>query len=124
MLRSWELRTASFPIATNRVRGRYDLRVTIKVTDGDAGKSAELQIRSHTRVTVKMSGSGYGRVSSKPEGLSCTTGVCSSSFADAETVPLAAEPKPGTQFGGWSGDCDGAGKVAVTGPMTCTAQFH
>jgi hypothetical protein len=115
---------ASFPITTNRVRGRSDLRVTVKVSDGDGTRSAELQIRSYTRVRVIMTGSGYGRVVSIPEGISCASGMCSASFADGESVQLAAEPTAGTAFGGWSGDCDGAGKVVVTGPMTCTAEFR
>jgi hypothetical protein len=115
---------ASFPISTNRVRGRYDMRVTVKVSDGDTSKSGELQIRSYTRVTVKMTGAGFGRVVSVPEGVTCTSGICSASFSDGETVQLSAQPKAGTQFGGWSGDCDSTGKVIVTGPMTCTAEFR
>jgi hypothetical protein len=115
--------TASFPITTNRIRGRHDLRVTIKVSDGDGDQSAELQIRSYTRVAVRMTGSGFGRVVSGPEGISCTTGICTSSFADGETVQLQAEPKPGSQFRGWSGDCDRTGRVTVTGPMMCVAEF-
>jgi hypothetical protein len=116
--------TASFPIATNRVRGRYDMHVTVKVSDGDTNKSAELPIRSYTRISVNMTGRGYGRVVSTPEGLNCITGICSASFSDGESVQLKAEPKAGTQFGGWSGDCAPAGKVIVTGPMTCSAEFR
>jgi hypothetical protein len=116
-------RMVSFPITIHRVRGRSDPRVTVKVSDGEGTKAAELRIRSYTRVMVKMTGSGYGRVVSTPAGLSCTSGVCSASFADGESVQLAAEPKAGTAFAGWSGDCDRAGKVVVTGPMNCTAEF-
>jgi hypothetical protein len=115
--------TASFPITTNRIRGRHDLRVTVKVSDGDGDQTADLQIRSYTRVSVRMSGSGFGRVVSDPEGISCTSGICTSSFAESEAVQLKAEPKAGTQFGGWSGDCDREGKVVVKGPMTCVAEF-
>ena len=117
-------RMTSFPITINRVRSRSDLRVTVKVSDDDGSKSGELRIRSYTRVTVRMSGAGYGRVVSTPEGLSCTSGVCAASFADRETVQLTAAPKAGTAFDGWGGDCDRAGKVVVTGPMTCTAEFR
>jgi hypothetical protein len=116
--------TASFPITTSRIRGRHDLRVTIKAADEEGEKSAELQIRSYTRVSVRMGGAGYGRVTSQPEGVGCGTGVCTSSFADGEAVQLKAEPKPGSQFTGWSGDCDKAGKVVVKGPMTCVAEFR
>jgi hypothetical protein len=115
--------TASFPITTNRVRGRHDLKVTVKVSDDDGEQSAELLIRSFTRVAVRMSGSGYGRVVSDPEGIGCASGICTASFADGEAVQLKAEPKAGSQFAGWSGDCDRAGKVVVTGPMTCAAEF-
>jgi Carboxypeptidase regulatory-like domain/Divergent InlB B-repeat domain len=116
--------TASFPITTHRIRGRHDLRVTIKAADEESEKSAELQIRSFTRVSVRMSGAGYGRVTSQPAGIGCGTGVCTASFADGETVQLKAEPKPGSQFTRWSGACDQAGKVLVKGPMMCVAEFR
>jgi len=115
--------TASFPITTTRMRSRHDLRVIVRVSDGAGSASAELRIRSYTRVTVRMSGPGFGRVVSTPEGMSCISGICTSSFADGEGVQLRAEPNPGTQFAGWSGDCDGKGKVVVSGPMTCVAEF-
>ena len=116
--------TASFPITTNRVRGRHDLRVTVKVSDDGGEQSMELQIRAFTRLSLRMTGSGFGRVVSDPEGISCTSGICTSSFADGESVRLRAEPKAGSQFTGWSGDCDRAGKVVVTGPMACVAEFR
>jgi hypothetical protein len=116
--------SASFPITTNRVRGRHDLHVTVKVSDDSGEQSAELQIRAYTRASVRMTGSGYGRVVSDPEGIVCTTGICTSSFADGEIVHFRAEPKAGSQFKGWSGDCDQTGKVVVTGPMSCVAEFQ
>jgi hypothetical protein len=84
----------------------------------------ELQIRSYTRVSVRMTGSGFGRVMSDPEGINCTTGICTASFADGESVQLTAAIKAGSQFIGWSGDCDRTGKVVVSGPMNCIAEFR
>jgi hypothetical protein len=99
------------------------VRLSVKVSYGGETKSAELTILSYTRLTVKMTGDGYGRVTSSPAGLQCDSGDCASPFSDGQAVRLTPLPKAGTVFGGWSGDCDGQGRVTVTGPVTCTAKF-
>jgi hypothetical protein len=112
---------APFPLKTNKMRGRSDILVIAKVTYGGEVQLGELTVRSLTRVTVKMTGEGYGSVMSSPPGIRCESGVCSSAFADGELVTLTPLLKPGTVFGGWSGDCDQTGRVTVTGSMQCTA---
>lgn len=56
-------------------------------------------------LTVAVSGSGRGTVTSSPAGISCS-GTCTASFASGTAVRLTARADDdGSVFVGWSGDC-------------------
>ena len=112
-----------FPVKTSRVRGPSDVRLEVSASDGQGTQSAELTVRSYTRVTVTLGGTGSGRVVSVPGGLLCSMGTCTHPFRDGENVVLSPQPSPGSVFLGWAGDCDDSGVVVVSRPMKCTARF-
>jgi Divergent InlB B-repeat domain len=71
----------------------------------------------HT-LTVTLTGSGFGRVTSSPGGIDCPT-TCASAFVQGTIVTLSETPNSGSAFTGWTG-CDG-GTTEVRGapPATC-----
>ncbi len=77
------------------------------------------------RLTVALAGSGDGSVASSPAGIFCRP-TCAASFDSGTTVQLAATPRAGSVFGGWSG-CDAASgtscTVAMNARRTVTATF-
>lgn len=76
-------------------------------------------------LSVTISGSGSGTVTSNPAGISCTTGTCSHSFTPQQ-VQLSAAAGGGSTFTGWSGGgCSGIGNCTVTmnGAVSVTATF-
>ena len=65
-------------------------------------------------LTVTLSGSGNGAVTSDTGGINCGS-TCSASFTGGTSVTLTATPADNnTYFFGWSGDCSGAGSCVVT----------
>ena len=64
-------------------------------------------------VTVRRSGTGSGRVTSNPTGISCGS-TCSHGFYYGSQVTLTATPASGSRFSGWSGACTGMGTCTVT----------
>jgi len=111
-----------------------DYTVTLTVTD-DAGCSttqtftgqtagcngSPLAVVSHQilvapgePLSVSISGSGSGSVTSSPSGVECPD-ACSYSFEPSTEVTLNANVDPGSVFAGWSGGgCSGAGACQVT----------
>ncbi len=74
-------------------------------------------------LTVQKAGGGAGTVASSPAGISCGSD-CAESIVTGTTVALTATPAVGSVFGGWSGDADCSdGRVTMTAPVTCTANF-
>ncbi|CAK0772380.1 exported hypothetical protein [Gammaproteobacteria bacterium] len=69
-------------------------------------------------LTVSVTGSGSGVVTSSPEGIRCGGSDCSVNFSANATITLSAEPASGSTFGGWSGDCGG---TVATCTLTMTA---
>jgi hypothetical protein len=67
----------------------------------------------HEMLRVKKSGSGLGRVASKPAGISCG-GRCSHGFDYGTKVTLTATAAKGSLFSGWTGACTGTGTCTVT----------
>jgi hypothetical protein len=61
-------------------------------------------------VTITVSASGGGTVTSEPAGISCP-GACSLAVEPGTAVTLSATPGAGATFDGWSGACSG-GDVA------------
>ena len=89
-----------------------------------AGAVALVAGQSASRVTLSMSKSGQGLVTSAPSGVTC--GVdCSESYPRNTVVTLSATPDTGFTFTGWSGDPDCAdGSVRMTADKVCTASFR
>jgi len=73
-------------------------------------------------LTVVQGGSGSGRVTSAPAGVSCTD-TCAAVFPVGSTVTLTAVPDAGSVFAGWSGSCNASGVVQVSANRSCTATF-
>jgi len=79
-------------------------------------------------LSITVSGTGSGSVTSSPAGISCAVGNvgnCSATFADG--APVALNPSTGTSsyFDGWSGACAGGGTCPLTlsGDLSATASF-
>jgi Divergent InlB B-repeat domain/PASTA domain len=65
---------------------------------------------------VSLSGSGAGKVTSSPSGISCSSGSCTSEFREGKLVTLTATPAAHSKFVAWTG-CEsepGPSKCAVT----------
>lgn len=75
-------------------------------------------------LTVVLTGSGTGAVTSAPAGINCA-GDCQESYAHGTQVALTATPASGSTFAGWSGACTGTGSCVVTmsSAVTATATF-
>ena len=78
---------------------------------------------SHT-LTVNVTGSGTGSVTSDPAGIACPT-TCSAGFTTGAMVTLTPTAATGSTFTGWSGACTGTGPCIVTmsADKTVTATF-
>lgn len=77
-------------------------------------------------LTVVVTGSGLGTVTSQPAGISCRAdgGTCTSPFPEGTQVTLTGSPDQGSAFTGWSGACAGANCiVTMDGPKTVGAAF-
>lgn len=79
-------------------------------------------------MTVTLSGTGKGTVTSNPAGISCISGSttgCSASFTAGPSVSLSQLPQSDSTFDGWSGDCSGTGTCsnAMTAARNVTATF-
>jgi hypothetical protein len=85
------------------------------------------------RLTVSGTGTGSGRVTSAPAGISCTivagvpaTSGCSALFNQGVTVKLSAQPNLGHAFGGWAAPCSGRGDcfVLMNAAKSRSAEFR
>ncbi|MBX3232110.1 MAG: hypothetical protein KIT84_19655 [Labilithrix sp.] len=70
-------------------------------------------------LTIASTGGGQGDVT-------CNGGPCTATFAAGSTVTLAAAPKPGSFFSGWTGGgCTGSGPCSFTvGGAAPSAKFE
>jgi hypothetical protein len=76
-------------------------------------------------MSTTVTGSGSGRVTSDPGGISCP-GTCSLTVGRGVPVTLTPSPSPGSVFTGWSGGgCSGTGTCVVPmyGNQGVTATF-
>ena len=76
-------------------------------------------------LTVTVSGSDGGMITSSPFNIDCQTS-CGSSEPSGTLVTLTATPDSGYLFAGWSGACSGTGSCVVTVSMaeSVTASFY
>jgi len=77
-------------------------------------------------LTVALSGTGTGSVTSSPSGISCGQ-TCKASFAFGTPVTLTATAATGSSFAGWSGaGCSGTGTCVITlnASQQVTATFN
>jgi hypothetical protein len=63
---------------------------------------------------VKVSGPGFGSVTSTPAGITHCAIFCEAWFAGGSQITLAETPVLGSRFVGWSGACKGTAKCHVT----------
>ncbi|HEX3237645.1 MAG TPA: protease pro-enzyme activation domain-containing protein [Gaiellaceae bacterium] len=104
--------------------------VTLRTVESDAtGAPAATGSFTYTRppaqlVKVRRRGSGSGRITSSPKGISCPK-KCSHGFAFGKSVTLKVKAARGSAFAGWSGACHGRSrcKLSVHGPLSATAKF-
>jgi hypothetical protein len=84
----------------------------------DANKSVTATFTQNPVLTVSISGTGSGTVTSSPSGINCGS-VCSASFARDTQVVLTATPDGDSTVSNWSG-CDSVSqdKIACTVRMT------
>jgi photosystem II stability/assembly factor-like uncharacterized protein len=93
---------------------------------GTHGRSAwELNLANGFALTVTDAGTGTGKVTSTPSGITCPTS-CSANFSSGTAVTLTAAAGTGSTFAGWSGACTGTGTCSVTmsAAKAVTATFN
>jgi uncharacterized repeat protein (TIGR03803 family) len=64
-------------------------------------------------LSVVLSGSGSGTVTSSPTGISCGS-QCSATFVGGIAVTLTPAPASSSTFSGWSGACSGSADCTLT----------
>ena len=76
-------------------------------------------------LTVSLSGTGSGTVTSNPSGINCP-GTCTSNFNSGTSVTLTPIAGNGSTFAGWSGACSGTGTctVIMNTAQAVTATFN
>lgn len=135
--------SAGFPIPTRVTLGAAaDEGSTFVGWSGDAGcEGGEVNVVADMRcvatfellppppvtfsLTVVFQGAGGGTVSSTPPGVLCGE-TCVTAFPQGTTLSLFARPDSGP-FGGWGGDCTGAGfttTVTLDADKVCTVTFE
>jgi len=76
-------------------------------------------------LSVALSGTGSGRVTSSTGGIDCGT-TCMATYKKGAKVTLTPAPENGSVFAGWTGACKGSGTCTVTvkGDITVGAIFN
>lgn len=80
------------------------------------------------RITVTVTASGGGTISSIPAGIANCAATCSAEFDAAAPLTLVATPGGGQQFGGWGGAASACGQnlqcaLQPADPIQATASF-
>jgi sugar lactone lactonase YvrE len=100
---------------------------TCKVTMNEAKSvtaTFDLKATPKFKLTVTKAGTGSGKVTSEPPGISCGA-TCSAEFEEGTTVNLSAFAAEGSEFREWGGACSGVGicEVTITEAKEVTAFF-
>jgi uncharacterized repeat protein (TIGR02543 family) len=92
--------------------------------DGDKTTSVSFAPIQY-RLTVTLSGSGSGKVSSNTGDIDCGN-VCSALFNYGAFVSLTASSASGSTFSGWNGACSSSSNCAITiaSDINLTANFQ
>jgi hypothetical protein len=90
---------------------------------GRDGSGSKGPVSAH--LTVSMTGTGAGRVTSSPAGIDCP-GSCTATIPAGSSMSLWAKADAGSNFAGWGGGCSGPGDCAVSvgGDVTVWANFE
>ncbi|RMF90565.1 MAG: M6 family metalloprotease domain-containing protein [Nitrospinota bacterium] len=100
--------------------------VSLTSSDTNAAPSGVCLVQQQYTLTVTISGTGLGTVTSNPTGIDCGAD-CTQDYLEDTLVTLTATPDPDSSFAGWSGDCTTTGpnqaQVTMDADKTCTATF-
>lgn len=93
--------------------------------NADGGTTIPTTSGPSNDVVLSVALNGAGDVTSTPPGLSCSGTTCTGTFKRGTSVTLAAAPKLGSLFAGWTGGCTGDACAPVLDADTTavTAQF-
>jgi hypothetical protein len=99
----------------------YERNVCRRPAGSDIYKIREPSLAT---LTVSLTGTGQGTVTSSPAGISCQPD-CTEDYQVGTTVTLEAHETPGSKFEGWSGACSEKGPcvVQMDSAKDVTAQF-
>lgn len=82
------------------------------------------------QLTIQLTGTGVGDVTSQPTGINCGEN-CSAFYSENSTVTLTATPDTNSEFVGWTGDSactnnvsDTVSEVVVAQATSCIATFN
>jgi len=75
--------------------------------------TATFNVVAGVQLSVLLSGTGTGTVTSNPAGINCGA-TCTFLFNQGQTVQLTPTASQGSTFAGWAGDCTGTGACSVT----------
>ena len=98
---------------------------TVPMTAAKSVAATFQPLPSYT-LTVGKSGTGSGKVTSTPTGISCGV-ICSKSYTSGSSVTLKAVAASGSTFAGWGGACTGTSStciVSVSAAKSVTATFN
>jgi uncharacterized protein YxeA len=76
-------------------------------------------------LNVGINGNGEGVILSKPNGIDCArteNAICQNEFAMGTSITLTATPTEGSEFIGWSSNCNN-GEFTINRGMECIATF-
>lgn len=107
-----QIATITFDIVSSAAKPDEQFRLYNVSASDPVGNQLNLDTLDTTappvmQLSISLSGNGSGSVNSIPSGLSCTGGTCSASFYVGSTVSLYATSSAGSDFSGWSGNCNG-----------------
>lgn len=74
-------------------------------------------------LTVSISGTGSGTITSVPSGIDCGE-ICSAGYISGTSVTLTQEADSDSIFQGWYGDCNDNGRVTMSQDKFCVALFN